>query len=160
MRLTLPTGRLFTLMLAALVLPVLLIACNGDDDADTGNGTVPDATTPVTGNGATEVDVEMVDIDYSVDQLQATAGEALTINFSNTGALEHDFAIESEGFSNTSASGGEDLSGQDYPIRYLLQPGEEGSFTFTPSEAGEYDFFCSIPGHREAGMAGTLTVSD
>ncbi|MGI9147294.1 MAG: plastocyanin/azurin family copper-binding protein, partial [Chloroflexota bacterium] len=33
-----------------------------------------------------------------------------------------------------------------------------GEFTFnTP---GVFDFFCSIPGHKDAGMKGTLTVVD
>jgi uncharacterized cupredoxin-like copper-binding protein len=30
---------------------------------------------------------------------------------------------------------------------------------FTPSQPGEYEFFCSVPGHKEAGMRGTMVVS-
>lgn len=33
-----------------------------------------------------------------------------------------------------------------------------GKMRFTPMEAGEYEFYCSVEGHREAGMKGKLIV--
>lgn len=37
--------------------------------------------------------------------------------------------------------------------------GEQASVTFTPTEPGTYEFYCTVPGHREAGMIGQLTVT-
>jgi uncharacterized cupredoxin-like copper-binding protein len=33
--------------------------------------------------------------------------------------------------------------------------GKSGTLTFTPSESGTFDFYCTIPGHRDLGMKGT-----
>ena len=35
---------------------------------------------------------------------------------------------------------------------------DDGSGEFTILPAGEYAFYCTVPGHREAGMEGTLTA--
>lgn len=134
-----------------------------EDDATGTAGTATGTATGTAGagggtTGGGEVDLEMVDIAFSVEQLEATAGEPLSLSIENTGALEHDFTIEEGSFSDVSAEGGEDASGEEYPIHYVLQAGESGSLTFTADEAGEYTFFCTVPGHREAGMEGTLTV--
>ncbi|TMW73916.1 plastocyanin/azurin family copper-binding protein [Alteribacter natronophilus] len=38
-------------------------------------------------------------------------------------------------------------------------PHETSSIIFTPLKTGTYEFFCTIPGHKEAGMRGTLIVN-
>ncbi|HEU4392493.1 MAG TPA: plastocyanin/azurin family copper-binding protein, partial [Solirubrobacterales bacterium] len=81
-------------------------------------------------------------IAYDKTALVSAPGE-VTIDFTNPAALEHDVAIEDES--------GEELAGSD-----LIGEGETSvSAELAP---GLYTFFCTVPGHREAGMEGTLTV--
>lgn len=37
-------------------------------------------------------------------------------------------------------------------------PKKEAKARFTPTQPGTYEFYCSVPGHKDAGMKGTLTV--
>lgn len=43
-------------------------------------------------------------------------------------------------------------------VHVAAEPGQSASLEFTPLEAGEYEVFCSVPGHREAGMVLQLVV--
>ena len=45
-----------------------------------------------------------------------------------------------------------------YAIHALTQPGGSTTITFTALEAGEYEIFCTVQGHKDAGMIGTLVV--
>lgn len=38
--------------------------------------------------------------------------------------------------------------------------GQTTSAAFTMAQPGNYEVYCSVPGHREAGMTATLTVTD
>jgi len=80
-------------------------------------------------------------IAFDTTKLSAKAGE-VTIDFDNPSALEHDVAIEQGGkqiaISETIAKGKTSVSAD-------LQP-------------GTYTFLCTVPGHAEAGMEGTLTI--
>jgi plastocyanin len=74
-------------------------------------------------------------------ELSAKAGE-VTIDFDNPSAIEHNVVIE---------EGGKELAG--------FEPITEGEESVTADlEPGTYTFFCSVPGHREAGMEGSLVV--
>jgi plastocyanin len=81
-------------------------------------------------------------LSYDTKQLSAKAG-TVTIAFTNVAALEHNLTI---------AQGSQVLG--------ATPTFAGGSHTLTLSlKAGSYTFYCSVPGHRQAGMEGTLSVS-
>jgi plastocyanin len=78
---------------------------------------------------------------FDKDALEATTG-AVRLTLNNTGSAPHNVALEGDGV----AEEGEVVQGGGASeVEAELQP-------------GEYTFYCSVPGHREAGMEGTLTV--
>jgi plastocyanin len=79
---------------------------------------------------------------YDKKSLTSKPGK-VTIDFENPAALEHDVAIEGP-------------EGKQLAVSSLIG---EGKTTVSANLApGSYKFFCTVPGHREAGMEGTLTV--
>lgn len=81
-------------------------------------------------------------IAYDAKELSSKPGK-VTIDFTNPGAIPHDVAIEAEG--------GEELAASE-------QITEGKTSVSTDLAPGAYTFFCTVPGHREAGMEGVLTV--
>ena len=125
-----------------------LAACGGDDDDEdtTAAATTTTETAPAGGGGgASTVDISApADGSLAFDQTDLTTkAGAVTINFDNPASLSHDVKVED---SSGTELGGTDLVSQgDATATVDLQP-------------GSYTFFCSVPGHRPAGMEGTLTV--
>jgi plastocyanin len=94
------------------------------------------------GSGETlKLAADPTQIAFDTTSLSSKPGE-VTIDFSNPAAIEHNVAIEEDGRllaeSDTITQG-------------------ETSVTVDLS-AGTYSFVCTVPGHEEAGMKGTLTV--
>lgn len=78
---------------------------------------------------------------FDQTELTAKAGK-VTIDFTNPAPLEHNVVIEQNG---------KELAG--------FEPIVEGEESLSADlKPGTYTFFCSVPGHRQAGMEGTLTV--
>jgi plastocyanin len=81
-------------------------------------------------------------LSFNTKQLSAKAG-SVTITFTNAAALEHNVTV---------AEGGKVLGATPSFIG--------GSRTLTLTlKAGTYTFYCSVPGHRQGGMEGTLSVT-
>jgi uncharacterized cupredoxin-like copper-binding protein len=116
---------------AALIAMLVVAACNGDNDNGVGNGD--------------DYDIEMGEMYFDPDSISAGTGESVTLNFDNVGSVLHDFTID-------------DFNGERVHVE--VQPGDSDSITLTmPDSAGEWEFYCTVPGHYEAGMHGTLTVN-
>jgi plastocyanin len=79
---------------------------------------------------------------FTSDNITAKAGKD-TVNFTNSSPVPHDVKIEDEN--------GEEVGGTE-----VTQEGSDSAEV--ELKPGTYTYFCSIPGHRQAGMEGTLTV--
>jgi uncharacterized cupredoxin-like copper-binding protein len=116
---------------------ILLAACGGgggdgggDGGEGGGGGDGGAATVAVTGS----------EFKYDPSTLSAPADTEVTVELTNAGTIEHDFSLD------------------EANLKVLVQATETQTGTFN-LPAGTYTFYCSVPGHREAGMEGTLTVS-
>jgi uncharacterized cupredoxin-like copper-binding protein len=112
----------------------------------TGEETAPTTTgaAPTTGGGETTVEnpADSSALRFEKSALEASAG-TVTLVMENPSAIEHNIAVRGQGLDEQG-----DVVGQ----------GEQSTVT-VELEPGEYEFYCSVPGHEEAGMKGTLTVS-
>jgi plastocyanin len=143
--------------LALALASVALVACGGGDDnssttaTSTGGGETTSATGGAAkeesagGGGASSVKFEADpngELAYTTTSATAKAGQ-VTVEFNNPQSLTHDVAIESS-------------SGEEVGKTELIADGSDS--TTVELEPGTYTFYCSVPGHREAGMEGVLTV--
>lgn len=103
-------------------------------------------STPVAAGSSGEGDaihVRMLDtMRFDPDTIGASAGQQLTIDLENAGMLPHTFTID------------------EADVDVELKARERETITFTvPGQAGEYEIYCAIPGHRAAGMVATLIIN-
>lgn len=127
----LPTRRR-VLMPWALVIALLVAACGASEDTST--------DTPTNGdNQAVEVTVHTTEFSFEPDPIEVPAGTPVTLILVNDGVVEHDLTIDALNLS------------------MAAQPGETVRETIT-FDAGTYEVHCTVPGHHDAGMIGTLVA--
>lgn len=110
-------------------------------------------------NTSAKINVEMTDFAFTPDQFTIPAGEQITIHVNHQGTVEHDFIIMKFG-----SDVGPHFNEEDQPNVYWqikVQAGESQTITFTaPDQPGTYQIVCGMAGHVEAGMVGTLEVTE
>lgn len=98
-------------------------------------------TTPAPVSEITEISIVGTEFSFNPANISVKAGEKVKITFKNNGQAPHDLVFEGLGI-GTKIIGG----------------GQVDVVEFTAPSSGTYTFFCSVPGHRELGMEGTLKV--
>jgi len=136
-------------MLIALIVGAAVIAgCGGDDNEEsaatpTATQAPADDSGSSSGGGATLKFSAPADGSLKFDQKDATAKAGkVTVDFANPSSTPHAVEIEGNGVEEETETV---TSGDAPPITVDLKP-------------GTYEFYCPVPGHREAGMEGKLTV--
>ena len=93
----------------------------------------------VEAGGAEAITVVSYDIYFEPAELAIPAETDVTVSLPNEGVTLHNFAIDELG------------------IDVDIQPGATEE-TVINAPAGVYEYYCNVPGHKQAGMVGTLTV--
>lgn len=88
-----------------------------------------------------EIKMDASEFKFEPAMLTVKAGQPVRVIVSNTGVLEHTFTIT------------------DLGVDTKLPVGQTATVEFTSTKSGTFELFCSVPGHREAGMVGTLVVN-
>ena len=130
------------------IAPFGLIACGEDDDesSDDSAATSEETTTEDTassGGGGTVSFTAAEDgsLAYEEDSAETEAG-TVTVELDNPSSTPHDVQIEGP---DGDLGGTETVTGDTTSATVELEP-------------GDYTFYCSVSGHRDAGMEGPLTV--
>jgi plastocyanin len=150
MTLTAYTARRRLLGIAFIVLlgTAFLAGCGDDDDDHMGSGmsgNAPHGMGTTDENravvpGAREIPVVADSLTFAPQKIDLRAGEDVTIVLISKD-LAHDFVVEDVGHIVHAGRGKTRRGG------------------LTIDEPGKYDFWCSVDGHREGGMTGTITVT-
>lgn len=149
-----PWTRQAGISLTALAATGLLLAGCGGDSTDetsgTGSGTTastpPSASTPSgstdSGSGTT---VTVTEKEFGIELSEKTfAAGAYTFKVTNQGKFPHNLVVKGPG-----------VDSQASPT---LQGGQSGDLSVT-LQAGSYELWCSIDGHKAKGMDMTITVA-
>ena len=73
---------------------------------------------------------------------EVAVGQPVKLTLKNNGVVEHNWRAQ---------------VGSDAPM-VTARPKQSASTTFTPQTAGTFKFVCTMPGHEQSGMVGTLVV--
>ena len=121
----------------------------------------PAVDVTVTDPGRTRLDVTIGE-GYRFDppSLTVQAGKPVAIVVHNKQAMVHDWTVQKIAVRDLkiTSSYRPEPAGNGPGLHLAVPPGGVGKLEFTPIEKGSLAFFCSVPGHRESGMVGTLTV--
>ena len=123
-------------LLVIVLISTLTAACAG-----------PSAAAPSGGKPASSaqaVEVRATDmLRFEPATITVKSGTPVRLTLKNSGTLVHDWAVDN-------------LDGKKVSVE--AAGGQSATTDFTPSRPGSYEFYCSQPGHREAGMKGMLVV--
>ena len=176
---------LFRYLVLFFVIGLVAAACSSDDGSDAASDAAAETTMAedmemegeeehseefAFGDPMEAADADRVieitakdDFTFDPASVTITAGETVTFQVTNVGAIPHDFVLgdahmQDEHEAEMAEMSGDDMAMHDEPNAFVLEPGETKEMTWHMTEGGEILFGCHQPGHYQAGMKGPVTV--
>jgi len=114
-----------------------------------------------------EVVVTAQGMTYAPALIEVTAGTPVDLTLVNQDALEHDLSVLEIPVESLSEANPMSLEHQMEMGEVAMEPvlhvaaeaGATNQLRFTPTSPGRYEFYCTVPGHKQAGMLGILVVN-
>jgi uncharacterized cupredoxin-like copper-binding protein len=145
--------RLSLLAIAPVAIALAVAGCgsssNGSNSSNAASTATPSSTTSSSSSSSGQGQMLMLSADpggqlrFTKSKLTAKPGK-VTIQMANpmSAGMDHGIAVEGNGVDS------------DGPT---VAPGKTSTVTVTLKK-GTYEYYCPVPGHKQAGMVGTLTV--
>jgi uncharacterized cupredoxin-like copper-binding protein len=97
---------------------------------------------------------------YFPNIIAAKKGEQIRFVITNAGKVPHEFVLASTDDNMKHAALMQKYPDMEHddPNGKTLQPGQKTEMLWRFSKSGTFEFACLIPGHREAGMLGNISV--
>ncbi|KMY52529.1 hypothetical protein AC623_20555 [Bacillus sp. FJAT-27231] len=104
--------------------------------------------------------ISATDYSYGPNSLNIDSQQIVTLKLVNEGKVEHDLEVVGLTAEIMKSNGAHEHQNKQNSIVHIhAKAGEEAEITFKPLEKGQFSFYCTIPGHKEAGMVGTVDIS-
>jgi uncharacterized cupredoxin-like copper-binding protein len=127
--------RFAVFLVASLCIVGVLAACGSSSSSSTTS-----SSSSSSGGASSSVTLDLTEMKFTPNTFTVKSGDKVTVKLDNKGTVLHDFSIDS------------------LKIAQTVKPGATATVTFTAPAAGTLDFYCDQPGHKAAGMTGTITV--
>jgi uncharacterized cupredoxin-like copper-binding protein len=132
-----------------LFILVVMVACSSNENE---SNSLPESSSVLEPNSAPEsnpapaeqivhLEVDAKDLLFEPKEIRVKKGENVHITFNNKGKMPHDLTIQDLNAGTDTISGG-----------------SSDELSFVADKQGTFQFICSVPGHAEAGMVGTIIV--
>lgn len=116
------------------------------------------------GSGVRTVKIEIANMAFSTKQITLKTGVPVKLVLVNKDRVVHDLSVDTIPITLGTEAAENDHNhdhegGKQPDLHVSAKPGQEGAVVFTPTADGTYTFYCTVPGHMEHGMKGSLVVS-
>lgn len=101
--------------------------------------------------------IETSGMSYSPEEVIVEKNMPIVLALKNSDQIEHDIEIKDASFNMVSESTHQHEVKENV-IHLHAKPQSTSEITFSINEVGTYEFFCTIPGHKEKGMVGQFVV--
>ena len=132
------------LLALALVLTFTLAACGGS---------AASSTEPKT------ITLTLNEFQFQPAEITVNVGQPVKLVLKNNGTVLHDF-VSTDAMVEVMEEHGamHDMGGMETAMHAAIEAGQQSTLEFKATQAGTYTFYCTIAGHKEAGMTGKLIV--